>query len=101
MFARSLLDLSPDKVKIVAVDALPAELDYVDKGIAPVLLAQPVYDWGYKSVGFVVDHMNGKNVPVINKMELVRVSKDTLGDWAQKLKAWGFTDVDQKYLSMK
>ena len=101
LFARSLMDLDPNKVKIVAVDALPAELDYVDKGIAPVLLAQPVYDWGYKSVGIIVDHLNGKAVPVVNKMDLIRVTKDNLGDWANQLKTWGFTDVDPKYLAMK
>ena len=101
LFARSLLDLDPNKVKIVAVDALPAQLDYVDKGVAPVLLAQPVYDWGYKSVNFIVDKLNGKDVPVINKMDLVRVTKDNLGDWAQQLDKWGFKDVNPKYLAMK
>jgi ribose transport system substrate-binding protein len=33
-------------------------------------------------------------------MELVRVSKENLGDWARQLKAWGFTDVDPKYLAL-
>ena len=43
------------KVKIVAVDALPAQLPYVDKGLAPVLLAQPIYLWGKVSVETVID----------------------------------------------
>ena len=48
LFTQTLLtDLDPKKVKIVAVDALPAELAYVEKGLAPVLLAQPTYLWGY------------------------------------------------------
>lgn len=100
LFNTSLLtSLDSAKVKIVAIDALPAELAYVDKGLAPVLLAQPTYDWGYKSVGFIVDKIAlGKNVPTINKMELVRVSKETLGPWAKQLKTWGFPDVDAKYL---
>jgi hypothetical protein len=34
-------------------------------------------------------------------MDLVRVSKDNLGEWARQLKTWGFTDVDPKFLSMK
>jgi ribose transport system substrate-binding protein len=101
LFNTALLSLDPAHYKIVSVDALSQELPYVDKGIAPVLLAQPVYDWGYKSVGFIVDKLNGKDVPVINKMELIKVSKDTLGDWAQQLKKWGFDDVDPKYLAMK
>ena len=51
LFTQTLLtDLDPKKVKIVAVDALPAELAYVEKGLAPVLLAQPTYLWGYVSV---------------------------------------------------
>ena len=51
LFTQTLLtDLDPKKVKIVAVDGLPAELAYVEKGLAPVLLAQPTYLWGYVSV---------------------------------------------------
>jgi len=100
LFATSLLtSLDPNKVKIVSVDALPEELPYIDKGIAPVLLAQPVYDWGYKSVGFIVDKVIlGKDVQTINKMDLIRVSSDSIGDWAATLQKWGFK-VDPKYLA--
>jgi ribose transport system substrate-binding protein len=103
LFTRTLLtDLDPNKVKVVAVDALPAQLPYVEKGIAPVLLAQPTYKWGYVSVEKIVDKVYlNKDVPEINRMELVRVTKDNLGDWARQLKEWGFTDVPEKYLKMK
>jgi ribose transport system substrate-binding protein len=102
LFTRTLLtDLDPNRIKVVAVDALPAQLAYVDKGIAPVLLAQPVYQWGYVGVQTVVDKVHfKKDVPQIIPMELVRVTKDNLGEWARQLKAWGFTDVPQQYLSM-
>ncbi len=102
LFNTSLLgSLDPAKVKIVAVDALPAQLAYVDKGLAPVLLAQPVYDWGYKSVGFIVDKIVlGKEVAPINKMELVRVTKENLGDWSVQLQKWGFKDIDPKFLAL-
>ncbi|MGC5341152.1 hypothetical protein ACPXBC_31860, partial [Escherichia coli] len=47
LFNTSLLtELDPAKVQVVAIDALPVELPYVNKGIAPVLLAQPTYGWG-------------------------------------------------------
>lgn len=98
LFNTSLLSLDPKRVKIVAVDALPAQLAYVDKGIAPVLLAQPVYDWGYKSVGFVVDKIDGKTVAEVNKMELIRVDKAGLKKWGAQLRDWGFTGIDPKYL---
>jgi ribose transport system substrate-binding protein len=34
-------------------------------------------------------------------MELVRVSKANLGEWARQLKEWGFTDVPDRYLAMR
>jgi len=102
LFTQTLLsDLDPKKVKIVAVDALPAELAYVDKGLAPVLLAQPTYKWGYVGVETIVNKVHMKqDVPQIIPMELVRVSKDNLGSWARQLKEWGFTDVPDAYLSL-
>ena len=100
LFTPTLLtDLDASKVKIVSVDALPAELAYVDKGLAPVLLAQPVYQWGYVGVKTIFDKVHdNKQVPEIIPMELVRVSKDNLGTWARQLKEWGFTDVNPDYL---
>jgi len=100
LFTTTLLtDLDPAKVKIVAVDALPAELPYVEKGIAPVLLAQPTYKWGYVSVEKIVDKLiHKKDVPQNNPMELVRVSKDNLNEWARQLQEWGFEGIDPKYL---
>jgi ribose transport system substrate-binding protein len=88
-------------VKIVAVDALPAELAYVEKGLAPVLLAQPTYKWGYVSVEKIVEKVHLKqDVPQIIPMELVKVTKNNLGTWARQLKEWGFTDVPDAYLKM-
>jgi ribose transport system substrate-binding protein len=103
LFTPTLLtDLDPKKVKIVSVDALPAELPYIEKGIAPVLLAQPTYLWGYDSVKIIVDKLIiKKEVPAMNEMQLVKVDKTSLGKWARQLKDWGFTDVPDKYLKMK
>jgi ribose transport system substrate-binding protein len=102
LFTQTLLtEFDPKKVKIVAVDALPAELAYVEKGLAPVLLAQPTYLWGHTSVGKIVEKVHLKqDVPEIIPMELVRVSKENLGTWARQLKNWGFTDVPEPYLTM-
>ena len=102
LFTPSLVnDLDPKRVKIASVDALGSELVYVDKGVAPVLLAQSVYQWGYVGVSTIVDKViNKKDVPAIIPMELVRVTKANLGEWARQLKAWGFTDVPDAYLKM-
>jgi ribose transport system substrate-binding protein len=102
LFSPALLTaLSPDKVKIVAIDALPAELAYVQKGLAPVLLAQPTYDWGHESVRIIVDKVQRKKeVPPMIAMDLFRVSSENLGTWARQLKRWGFTDVPEPYLAL-
>ena len=102
LFTQTLLtDLDPKKVKIVAVDGLPAQLAYVEKGLAPVLLAQPTYLWGYESVQAIFDKVHlKKDVPQIIPMELVKVTKDNLGTWARQLETWGFTDVPKEYLAL-
>jgi ribose transport system substrate-binding protein len=101
LFTQTLLDMDPKKVKIVAVDGLPAMLAYVDKGIAPVLLAQPTYTWGSFSVQRIFEKVYLKqDGPVIVPMELVKVTKDNLGSWARQLRDWGFTDVPEAYLKL-
>jgi ribose transport system substrate-binding protein len=103
LFTRTLLtDLDPAKVKIVSIDGLPAQLAYVDAGLAPVLFAQPTYSWGYVSVKTIFDHVYLKHpAPPMVQMELVRVSKDNLGTWARQLRDWGFSDVDPKFLALE
>jgi hypothetical protein len=41
-----------------------------------------------------------KDVPVINEMELVPVTQQTLGAWARQLRDWKFERVDEKYLKL-
>lgn len=102
LFTQSLLtDLDPAKVKIVSVDALPAELAYIEKGLAPVLLAQSVYLWGDVGVRTIIDKIHfKKDVPEVVPMELVKVSKENLGAWARQLRDWGFTDVPERFLQL-
>ena len=60
------------------------------QGLAPVLLAQPTYLWGYVSVRRIVDKVHLKqDVPAIIPMELVRVSKENLGTWARPAEGVG------------
>jgi ribose transport system substrate-binding protein len=103
LFTKTLLtELAPDRVKIVAVDGLPPELPYVEKGLAPVLLAQQPYLWGNVGVTKIVDKVvHGKDVPPIVPMDAVRVTPDTLGSWARQLRQWGFADVPEEYLRLK
>ncbi len=99
---RLMKELDPQKVKVVAVNALPAQLAFVENGLAPVLLALPTYDWGYVSVQHIVNKVHLKqDVPaIIPPMEVVRVTKDNLGTWARQLQTWGFT-VPESYVKQK
>jgi ribose transport system substrate-binding protein len=95
-------DGSNGQVKIVSVSALPPQLIYVEKGFAPVLLAQPTYLWGTVGIDAIVNHLVLKKpVPERIPMELIRVTSANLGAWARQLKAWGFGDVPDEYLRMK
>ena len=65
LFTTALLkDLNPAKIKVASVDAMPAQLAYVDQGVVPVLLAQSVYLWGDVGVRTIVDKLHfQKDVP--------------------------------------
>jgi ribose transport system substrate-binding protein len=97
-----MADLLKRNLKVVSVDALPEQLNYVDKGIVPVLWAQPVYLWGKVGVDTIVDKVVfKKEIPEHIRMEPVRVTRENLGTWARQLKSWGFTGLPQEYLAMK
>jgi ribose transport system substrate-binding protein len=103
LFATSLLtELNPAKQKVASVDAIPVELPYVEKGVVPVLLAQSVYLWGDVGVRTIFDKIHDNKTPPnpVMPMELVRVTRENLGDWARQLKDWGFTDVAPRYLTL-
>ena len=94
-------DLQRRKLKVVAVDALPEQLGYVQRGLVPVLWAQPTYTWGEQGVTAIVDRvLLNKPVPPKIRMELVRVTRENLGEWARRLKAWGFTGIPEDYLKL-
>jgi ribose transport system substrate-binding protein len=103
LYTKTLLtDLDPSKIKLVAVDALPPSLPYVEKGLAPVLLAQSSYLWGNVGVTKIIDKIYfKKDVPEIIPMDPVPVTKDNLGAWARQLHQWGFPDVPEEYLKLK
>lgn len=90
LFTDTLLKWEPGKVRIVAVDALPAQLPYVEKGVAQALLAQDVYSWGYRTTEVVVDKvLNGKDpAKAIETASLIPVSSANVAEFAKNWKTW-------------
>ena len=92
-------EIQKRNLKVVCVDALPEQLVYLERGLVPVLWAQPVYDWGTVGVSTIVDKvLLKKSTPRNIRMEPIRVGRDDLKSYAQKLHGWGFT-VPQEYLA--
>ena len=101
-FSDTLLNqIEPGKVKIVAVDALPVQLAYIDKGIVDVFLGQPTFRWGEIPVEKIIEKIYlEKEVQEYYQMKLIRVWKDNLGGWARQLRAWGYEGIPVEYLRM-
>ena len=75
LFTTDALKWAPGAVKVVSVDALPAELNYLKDGHAQMLLAQDCYGWGGKSVELLLQRIVNKQSPptprVIDPLTLV------------------------------
>ncbi|MCA1595775.1 MAG: sugar-binding protein [Chloroflexi bacterium] len=63
LFADSALDSITDhnRTKVVSVDALPKEWDYLKSGQVYALLGQKLFGWGQVSVQTLHDYVTGKN----------------------------------------
>ena len=90
LFTDNALKFAPGTVKVVAVDALPAQLGYLRSGHVQVLLAQQVYEWGTKSVDMLYDKVaDNKNPPSsFVKGDLIPVTKDNVDEFAENWKKW-------------
>lgn len=90
LFTDALLKWEPGKVKIVAMDALPAELPYVRKGIVARLYAQQTYQWGYRSIEILADKVIHKKDPAVavEYSPLPLVDKSNVDQIEQDWKKW-------------
>ncbi|HUK83871.1 MAG TPA: substrate-binding domain-containing protein [Verrucomicrobiae bacterium] len=90
LFAKNALKWAPGSVKVVSVDALPAELGYVRSGYVAALFAQDCYGWGGKSVEILLDKIvkgeNPKSTRIIDP--LTKVTKDNADEWMTKWDKW-------------
>jgi ribose transport system substrate-binding protein len=89
LFTDALLKWEPGKVKIVAMDALPAELPYVQKAVVTKLFAQQTYQWGWQSIELLAQKViEGRNPPAIEYSPLLPVTQTNVDEFAQNWKKW-------------
>lgn len=93
--------IDSSKIKIVAVDALPVQLPYIEKGLVSAFFGQPTFRWGEFCVEKIVDKLyNEEEVEETTEMKLIKVSLDNLGGWSRQLRAWGYKGLPDEYLVM-
>jgi ribose transport system substrate-binding protein len=90
LFMKNGIKWEPGEVKIVACDALPMELEYVQSGHVQVLIAQGCFMWGYKSVEILLNKILMNKVPPQNIIAdpLTTVKKENCDEWSLKWKKW-------------
>jgi ribose transport system substrate-binding protein len=88
LFTENALDkIAP--AKVVSVDTLPQELNYVKKGQVQVLLGQKCYGWGYETVTMLVEKLHNNKTPkVINSFVPDRVTKDNVSEFYGLWDTW-------------
>ena len=90
LFTENAMDKVKGRAKVVAVDALPAQLNYVKKGEVEMLLGQKVYEWGWESVSLIMGKLTKGESPKdpIIKAELVAVTKANADEYGKNWDKW-------------
>lgn len=90
LFTDNALKWQPGTVKCVSVDALPPQLAYLRSGHVQVLLAQQVYEWGYRSVEHLINKIHLKKNPasVHDVSPLIPVTKQNVDEFAKNWEKW-------------
>ncbi|MBI4661706.1 MAG: substrate-binding domain-containing protein [Verrucomicrobia bacterium] len=90
LFTDNALRWTPGTVKCVSVDALPPQLAYLRSGHAQMLLAQQVYEWGYRSVEHLVNKIHFKKNPsaLHDVSPLIPVTKANVDEFAKNWEKW-------------
>ena len=90
LFTENALDGIYTKAKVVSVDTLPQQLEYVRKGQVAALVGQDCYGWGFESVRLLANkvHKNQNPPQTINHFNLAVVNKANVEDYAGLWQKW-------------
>lgn len=90
LFTADALKWPPGSIKVVAVDALPSQLEYVKKGYVEALIAQDCYGWGTKSVDILLNKIvNNQAPPEVRLIDpLTLVTKENVDSYGENWKKW-------------
>lgn len=76
--------------KVVAVDTLPQQLEYVKKGEVHVLLGQKCHGWGYETVTMLVEKLHNNKLPAseVVSFEPDRVTRENVARFEGLWQRW-------------
>jgi ribose transport system substrate-binding protein len=90
LFTKNALRWKAGDVKVIAVDALPPQISYLESGHVQALFAQDCYGWGHKSVELLLDKLVKNKTPenpIIND-PLVKVTKENAAEFRKNWDKW-------------
>jgi len=90
LFTENALDGVYENAKVVAVDHLPEELEYVKNGQVQALIGQDCFGWGYESVRLLIDKLHLEQSPdqVINNFDLQIVTPENVSEYEGQWEEW-------------
>lgn len=90
LFTENALDGVAGKAKVVSVDHLPEQLNYVRADQVQALIGQDCYGWGYKTVEMLFEKVHNNKDPekVINNFDLSVVTKANVDEYADTWNKW-------------
>ncbi len=80
----------PGQVRVVAGNAVPAQLEYVKSGYVQSLVGVNCFQYGYKSVEILLDKILNNRLPKETKMyiPLTPVTKENVDEWSVNWRKW-------------
>lgn len=88
--AQNTLNWVPGETKVVAMDALPIQLGYIEAGYVQTLFAQDCHGWGYRSVQILLDKIVRNQDPgqTVIYSELTKATRNNLKNYSANWKRW-------------
>ncbi|MBV9127135.1 MAG: substrate-binding domain-containing protein [Verrucomicrobia bacterium] len=90
LFTADALKWPAGSIKVVACDALPAQLNYLHDGHVDVLFAQDCYGWGAKTVDILLNKIvNNQTPPEVKVIDpLTKVTKENVDAFGKNWEKW-------------
>jgi ribose transport system substrate-binding protein len=90
LLEKNSLPWAPGKVKVVAGNAVPEELEYIKSGHVQALIGVNCFKSGYRTVELLIDKIINNHEPKNPEIytTLVRVTKNNLEEWLFNWNKW-------------